>query len=43
VVRDTDAKHVQNKEDPDASTPLKAHAQYWNGKILGTVLYNAVK
>ena len=34
--------HVQNLQDPDASTPLKAHVQYWNGKLLGSVLYDAI-
>jgi hypothetical protein len=43
VVPESDPLHVQNKQDPDAHTPLAAHVQYWNGKLLAETLYDAVK
>ena len=29
-------------KDPDARTPLAAHVQYWNGKLLRQQLYKFV-
>lgn len=43
VAPESDPLHVQNKQDPDASTPLAAHVQYWNGRLLARELYDAVK
>src|ERR1700723_928109 len=33
---------VQNKPDPDARTPLKAHVEYWNNRLLRQELYRFV-
>lgn len=39
----SDRLHVQNHQDPGANIPLAAHTQYWDGKLLAEVLYEAVK
>ncbi len=33
---------VENVEDPEASTPLAAHIEYWRGRVLSERLYQAV-
>jgi len=33
---------IDNRQDPAAHTPLKAHIQYWNGELLARTLYDAV-
>ena len=38
-VADSDPRHVQNQEDPDANVPLKAHIQYWKNPALRKLLY----
>ncbi len=43
VVPENHAMHVRNMEDPDAHTPLAAHTQYWNGRLLAQTLFDAVK
>jgi hypothetical protein len=37
-----DPQHVQNVEDLQATTPLLAHNQYWNGEAFGDLLYHAL-
>jgi hypothetical protein len=39
---EVDPLHIDNKVDPDASTPLAAHVEYWTGKLLAQTLYEAV-
>jgi hypothetical protein len=43
VAPEGDPLHVQNREDPDARTPLVAHVQYWDGRLLAEELYRAVR
>src|SRR5690348_7189261 len=38
-VSDTDSRHVQNREDPQAKTPLVAHVEYWKNPMLRKLLY----
>jgi hypothetical protein len=33
---------VRNYIDPDAHTPLAAHVEYWNGKLLAQHVYRAI-
>ncbi len=35
----TDPRHVQNREDPQATTPLVAHVEYWKNPMLRKLLY----
>ena len=42
AVPESDAKHVRNIKDPQASVPLLAHTQYWNGQLLRKVLHDAI-
>lgn len=35
-------KAVQNYIDPDARTPLKAHIEYWDGKMFAEHLYRGI-
>jgi hypothetical protein len=35
-------KGVQNYIDPDARTPLKAHIEYWDGKMFAEQLYRGI-
>jgi hypothetical protein len=35
-------RQVQNHIDPDAKTPLKAHIEYWDGKMLADQLYRGI-
>jgi hypothetical protein len=35
-------KGVQNYIDPDAKTPLKAHIEYWDGKMFAAQLYRGI-
>ena len=35
-------KGVQNYIDPDAKTPLKAHVEYWAGKMIAEQLYRGI-
>ena len=35
-------KGVQNYVDPEAKTPLKAHVEYWDGKMFADQLYRAI-
>ncbi|MGH9528439.1 MAG: hypothetical protein ACRD2S_00805, partial [Terriglobales bacterium] len=35
-------KGVQNHVDPDAKTPLKAHIEYWDGKMFAEQLYRGI-
>jgi hypothetical protein len=37
-----DPKSVKNLIDPAATTPLKAHVEYWSGELLATELWRAV-
>jgi hypothetical protein len=34
--------HVANMVDPDASTPLVAHVQYWNNPMLAKQIHEQV-
>ena len=43
AVKPTDPRHVQNKIDPQARTPLKAHLQYWDNALLREQIYQYVK
>jgi hypothetical protein len=36
------AKQVTNVADPDATTPLKAHVEYWENRLLADRLTEAV-
>jgi pimeloyl-ACP methyl ester carboxylesterase len=36
------AKRVENREDPDATTPVLAHNEYWTGRLLGEVLLEEI-
>lgn len=38
-----DPLHIQNMEDTGASIPLYAHVQYWKGRRLAALLYDAVR
>ena len=38
-VPETDPRHVQNREDPKATTPLIAHVEYWKNPLLRKLLY----
>jgi hypothetical protein len=38
-VSEADPRHVQNREDPQAKTPLVAHVEYWNNPMLRKLLY----
>ena len=38
-IPDSDPRHVQNQEDPDANVPLMAHVQYWKNPMLRKLLY----
>lgn len=38
----TNPKGVQNHIDPDAKTPLKAHIEYWDGKMFAGQLYRGI-
>ena len=38
----TNPKAVQNHIDPDAKTPLKAHIEYWDGKMFAGQLYRGI-
>lgn len=40
--KDRDSQFVQNVPDPEASTPLAAHNEYWHGMTLSKHLYEAV-
>jgi hypothetical protein len=42
VVPAGDPLHVKNMPDPGANIPFAAHVQYWDGELLGKVLYEAV-
>ena len=35
-------QRVRNVLDPDATTPLKAHVEYWKGKLLAAELWHAI-
>ncbi|MFI5070784.1 MAG: hypothetical protein ACHP8A_07830 [Terriglobales bacterium] len=35
-------KGIQNHIDPDAKTPLKAHIEYWDGKMFADQLYRGI-
>lgn len=37
-----DPRHVQNRQDPDARVPLKAHIQYWKNPLLRKLLYDSL-
>ncbi len=37
-----DPRAVRNEIDADAHTPLAAHVEYWNGKLLAEHLYRAI-
>jgi hypothetical protein len=39
----SDQLHVQNEIDPAAWFPFYAHVQYWTGRRLARLLYDAVK
>jgi len=43
IVPKSDPLHVDNKSDPAAWIPFAAHVQYWDGSLLGSTLYEAVK
>ena len=34
------AKRIENLVDPDATTPLMAHNEHWDGRLLGRLLYD---
>ena len=38
----TDEKAVKNRKDPDATTLLMAHTEYWSDRILVQTLYDAL-
>jgi hypothetical protein len=38
----TDPRKVKNLEDPDATTLLMAHTEYWNNSLLVQTLYDAI-
>ncbi|MDP9201577.1 MAG: hypothetical protein M3P26_06550 [Gemmatimonadota bacterium] len=38
----TNSKKVDNRKDPEATTLLMAHTEYWNDRLLIQTLYNAV-
>ena len=38
----TSSKKVKNLADPEATTLLMAHTEYWNNSLLVTTLYNAL-
>lgn len=38
----TDPRKVKNLEDPDATTLLMAHTEYWNDSLLVQTLYDAI-
>ncbi len=38
----TNPKAIQNHIDPDAKTPLKAHIEYWDGKMFADQLYRGI-
>jgi len=40
--KSTDPKRVDNKTDPEATTLLMAHTEYWSGDLLVNTLYNAL-
>jgi hypothetical protein len=35
-------KRVGNSQDPEATTPLKAHVEYWKGRLLAAELWRAI-
>jgi hypothetical protein len=37
-----DPRAIRNYIDPDARTPLAAHVEYWNGKLLAQHLYRGI-
>jgi hypothetical protein len=40
--RDREPQWVMNEPDPQATTPLGAHVEYWNGRLLAKRLHEAV-
>ncbi|HST08181.1 MAG TPA: hypothetical protein VLJ83_08405, partial [Gemmatimonadaceae bacterium] len=38
----TDPKRVDNRKDPEATTLLMAHTEYWSDPILVQTLYDAL-
>lgn len=40
--RDREPQWVDNQSDPEATTPLGAHVEYWKGRLLAKRLYEAV-
>lgn len=40
--RDREPQWVDNQPDPEATTPLGAHVEYWRGRLLAKRLYEAV-